>query len=114
MNGLVYVVRYIGVDLPQDHVNAFHAYLANSELVFRKDVRLVAAGTDKDTAGRLLRYVLVGETFVNLQLLRDGVVMATDIPGGAVCADVFKAAEQAAVTAGRGLWASPTPMPTPR
>ncbi|HMD79948.1 MAG TPA: ABC transporter permease, partial [Anaerolineales bacterium] len=40
MNDLVYVVRYIGVEVPQDSVNAMNAFLDNSELVFRKDVIL--------------------------------------------------------------------------
>ncbi|MCI0551345.1 MAG: ABC transporter permease subunit, partial [Anaerolineae bacterium] len=80
MNELVYVVRYIGVDAPQDSVNFMNAYLDNSELVFKRDVTLIADAADKDANGRMLRYVLVGDTFVNRQLLQDGWGKAIDVP----------------------------------
>ena len=114
INDLVYVVRYIGVTVPQDHQNAFQAYLENSELVYHKNVRLIADHVEKDPSGRLLRYVLVGEMFVNQQLLEHGHGMAVDIPDGAACAEIFKDAEQAAREGARGLWAEATPVPTPR
>ena len=112
-DGLVYVVRYIGVDSPKDGANAFQAYLTNSELVFRKDVTLIADDVDKDPAGRLLRYVLVGDTFVNLKLLEVGYGIAADSPHAYSCAETFRAAERSAAQSGRGLWAAPTPVPTP-
>ena len=114
MDGLVYVVRFIGVSLPQDDRNAFQAYLETSELVFRKDITLIGDAMDKDANGRLLRYVLVGNAFVNLQLLQDGLAMAVDNPPGASCAEIFKTAERTAMESGRGIWAAPTPVPTPR
>ena len=113
MDDLVYVVRYIGVDLPQDQRNAFQAYLANSDLVFRKDITLIADTVDKDSSGRLLRYVLVGETFVNQQLLQSGLGMAAALSPDFSCTVAFQAAESSAVQAGRGMWAAPTPVPTP-
>ena len=111
MNDLVYVVRYIGVDVPQDDINAMKSYLDNSELVFQKDVTLIGDMTDKDVNGRLLRYVLVGDTFVNLQLLEDGQGHAIDIPPNSSCVQVFKAAEESAIQSARGIWAVPTPSP---
>jgi endonuclease YncB( thermonuclease family) len=114
MDGLVYVVRLIGVQIPQDEQNAFRAYLKTSELIFRKDVILIADHVDKDANGRLLRYVLVGDTFVNLHLLQDGLGMAVDTLPDAACAEVFRAAEQRAIESGRGIWAAPTPVPTLR
>ena len=111
MNDLVYVVRYIGMDLPQDDLNAMNSYFENSELVFQKDVTLVADVLDKDTNGRLLRYVLVGDTFVNLLLLQDGQGHAIDFPPNSSCSQVFKAAEESAIQSARGIWAVPTPSP---
>ena len=111
MNDLVYVVRYIGVDVPQDDVNAMNSYLDNSDLVFRKDVILIADSVDKDANGRLLRYVLVGDTFVNLKLLADGQGMVVDVPPNSSCAQVFKAAEESAIQSARGMWAVPTLSP---
>ena len=109
MNDLVYVVRYIGVDVPQDEVNVMDAYLDNSELVFRKDVTLIADAMDKDSNGRLLRYVMVGDTFVNLQLLQDGWGKTVKVPPNSSCAQVFKAAEESAIQSAKGMWAVPTP-----
>ena len=109
MNDLVYVVGYIGVDVPQDEVNAMDAYLDNSELVFRKDVTLIADVLDKDPSGRLLRYVLVGDTFVNLQILEDGWGKAVDTPPNSSCAQTFKAAEEFAIQSAVGMWATPVP-----
>jgi endonuclease YncB( thermonuclease family) len=109
MNELVYVVRYIGVDVPQDSVNSRNAYLDNSELVFRKDVTLIADAADKDADGRLLRYVLIGDTFVNLQLIQDGWGKAIDIPPNSSCAQTFKAAQESALQSAHGIWATPVP-----
>ncbi|HXQ38158.1 MAG TPA: ABC transporter permease subunit, partial [Anaerolineales bacterium] len=111
MNDLVYVVRYIGVDVPQDDVNAMNAYLDNLALVFRKDVILIADVMDKDANRRLLRYILVGDTFVNLQLLEEGQGMAVDVPPNSSCAIQFKAAEESAIQSALGIWAAPTPAP---
>lgn len=112
MNDLVYVVRYIGVAMPPDDANAMDAYLDNSDLVFRKDVILIADGMDKDSSGRLLRYVLVGDTFVNRQLLQDGWGRAVDVPPNSSCAHTFKAAEESAIQSAQGMWAT-VPTSTP-
>ncbi|NOG48825.1 MAG: hypothetical protein HND48_04710 [Chloroflexi bacterium] len=45
---------------------------ANRALVERQTVRLVADVSDTDRFGRLLRYVYVGDTFVNQQLIAEG------------------------------------------
>lgn len=113
MDGLVYVVRYLGMHVPQDEQNAFDAYLENSDLVFRKDVVLIADGADKDSNGRLLRYVFVGDTFVNRQLLQEGLGLAVGVPEDFSCAAAFKAAENSARQSAFGLWAASTPVPTP-
>ena len=111
MNVLVYVVRYIGVDGPQDSLNSRNAYLDNSDLVFRKDVTLIADAANKDAEGRLLRYVLIGDTFVNLQLLQNGWGKAADVPPNSSCTQAFKAAEEIAIQSAVGMWAVPTPAP---
>ena len=109
MNELVHVVRYIGVEVPQDDIHAMNAYLDNSELVFRKDVILIADVVDKDASGRLLRYVLMGDTFVNLQLLQDGWGKAVDTPPNSSCTQIFEAAEESAIQSAIGIWATPVP-----
>jgi endonuclease YncB( thermonuclease family) len=98
--------------VPQNDINVMNAYLDNSELVFRKDVTLIADVIDKDANGRLLRYVLSGEVFVNLQLLQDGWGKALDIPPNSSCTQTFKSAEAFAIQSAQGMWAT-VPTSTP-
>lgn len=111
MNDLVYVVRYLGVETPRDTQNSREAYLKNSALVFQKNVTLIADEVDKDPDGRLLRYVLVGDMSVNLQLLQEGLARVADSPSGIACMEEFRTAQQMATQSARGLWAAPTPVP---
>ena len=107
-------MRYIGIAVPKyDEVQELFgeaAMLRNSNLVFGKDVSLVKDVSDKDPAGRLLRYVLVGDTFVNLELARAGLATAANVSPDTACTQAFGEAEQAARHAQVGRWAA---MPTP-
>jgi len=112
IDGLVYVVRYIGVSAPQDTVNGEKARLENVNLVFGKDIVLIVDQSDKDANGRLLRYVLVDDTFVNFKLIQLGLGSALDTPPDSACYQVFKQAEKSA--AGAPISGStPTQIPTP-
>jgi endonuclease YncB( thermonuclease family) len=105
MNDKVYVVRYIGIAAPDaESPYSQAASMRNGELVFARDITLIRDVTDKDASGYLLRYVLVGETFVNLELIQLGLATAIDSAPDSACADVFKSAEQAAIAAQIGLW----------
>lgn len=113
-DGLVYVVRYIGIAVPKyDGVKEPYGEVAmsrNSNLVYGKDVSLVQDVSEKDPAGRLLRYVLVGNIFVNLELARAGFATAANVAPDTACAQAFSEAEQAARRAQAGRWAA-TPTP---
>jgi endonuclease YncB( thermonuclease family) len=74
-------VRYIGIDTPElnkpgsadDECLAWAARLKNMELLNSGSLELVSdSGADKDTYGRLLRYVYVNGVFVNVELARLG------------------------------------------
>jgi endonuclease YncB( thermonuclease family) len=110
---LVYVVRYTGVDAPADAPQADKALQKNADLVFAKDVTLFADVSDKDPRGRLLRYVLVGNIFVNLEMIQGGYGAAVSLPPDVSCDEMFKLAQQSAMEAKKGIWA-PTPTATPR
>ena len=116
-DNLVYVVRYIGIDVPKyDSVKEPYgdaAMFKNSNLVFGKEVSLVKDVSDKDPVGRLLRYVLVGDTFVNLELAQDGFATAVDIAPDTACSQAFKDAEQAARQAQVGRWIPTATHPSP-
>ncbi|MEL6405043.1 MAG: thermonuclease family protein [Chloroflexota bacterium] len=73
INGTEYRVRYVGVNTPErDEVCYADATQANADMVEGEIVRLVRDTADTDRFGRLLRYIYVGETFVNRQLVADG------------------------------------------
>lgn len=70
---VTYRVRYIGVNTPEnDEVCYREASEANRVLVAGQQVRLERDESNTDRYGRLLRYVYVGDSFVNEVLVRDG------------------------------------------
>lgn len=118
MNGSVYPVRYIGMDTPElpHECYAREATDKNCELVLHKTVRLEKDVRETDHYGRMLRYVYVGDTFVNAELVRLGYAMVYTVPPDVKYADYFLQLQQEARDARRGLWSAcawpPTPSPT--
>lgn len=101
-------VRYIGIDSPERGV-CFEdeATAANAALVEGRDVLLEAdIENDRDSFGRLLRYVHVDGLFVNEELVRLGVAEATTRFPERAYRDVLLAAEAEAKAEGRGLWSA--------
>jgi endonuclease YncB( thermonuclease family) len=93
----VYVVRYIGIDVPDtSEPDGTEAAFKNADLVFQKEITLIPDQTDKDSRGRLLRYVLVGDTFVNYELVAQGFARVVGEPPNSTCADLFRGAGQQA------------------
>jgi micrococcal nuclease len=73
LNGQRVRVRYIGVNTPErDEACYSEASAANAALVEGKTVTLVKDQSETDSFGRLLRYIYVGDTFVNAQLVARG------------------------------------------
>ena len=104
-DGKAVKVRLEGIDCPERKQDfGTKAKQATSDLVFGKDVRVVDNGTDryKRTIGR----VFVGETDVNLELVRAG--LAWHYKAYSSEAALAKA-EAGARTAQRGLWTAPSP-----
>ena len=104
-------VRYIGVDTPESvapdqPVECFgrRASAANARLVEGKQVRLVFDQELRDTYGRLLAYVYVGDVLVNAELVKRGFARTLEIAPNTAKADLFERLEVAAGRAGRGLW----------
>jgi endonuclease YncB( thermonuclease family) len=111
IDGLVYQVRYLGVQTPAEGNFAPAASAINSRMTLFKDATLFKDSQDADPVGRLLRYVKVEDTFVNLELIQQGLATVADQPADFSCRQVFKAAEQAAVAAQIGIWKI-TPAPS--
>lgn len=108
IDGITFTVRYIGMDAPEYGKNKAYysneARLKNAELVYAREITLFTDGAQTDPDGRLLRYVKVGETFVNLELVRLGFARIT--PGSA-CETVFQSAQDLASANKTGLWGKP-------
>jgi micrococcal nuclease len=115
MSGKKYTVRYIGIDTPETvdprtTIQPFgpEASAANKELVDGRVVKLEKDISETDKYGRLLRYVYVGELFINAELLRLGYAQVTTYPPDVKYVDLFLQLQREARDAGRGLWGSPT------
>jgi micrococcal nuclease len=104
-------LRYIGIDTPEtvdpkQPVQCFgkEATAKNKELVEGKKVRLETDVSNEDRFGRLLRYVYVGETFVNEYLVKEGFARASSYPPDIKYQDKLSVAEKAARDLNKGLW----------
>jgi len=101
-------VRYIGVDTPEvsGKVECYgrEATQKNRELVEGKRVRLEKDVSETDRYGRLLRYVYVGDTFVNAELVREGYAQAATYPPDVKYQELFTRLQREAREAKRGLW----------
>jgi len=106
-------VRYIGIDTPETvhpekPVEYFgkEATQKNRELVQGKRVYLEKDIQDKDKYGRLLRYVWVGDTMVNAELIGLGYAYSYTYPPNVKYQKLFLQLEKEAREQGRGLWAN--------
>jgi micrococcal nuclease len=112
IGGVAYTVRYIGIDVPRFKPVADYfgqeADFKNAEFVFAKVVTLIPDVKDRDEAGRLLRYVKVGDVFVNLEMVIQGFASASS--GTFACEQTFRTAGLTATKAQIGIW-KPTPTP---
>jgi endonuclease YncB( thermonuclease family) len=113
-DGNTYSVRYIGIDAPEGERPFYMESLnANSDLVLNREVFLLKDISDTDQYDRLLRYVMAGNIFVNLELVRMGFAEAEDYPPDSACADTFSMVENEARIDQNGMWiATQTPAPS--
>lgn len=106
-------VRYIGIDTPEtvDPRKALQCFgkeasEQNKKLVLGKVVKLVRDVSETDKYGRLLRYVYLGNNFINQTLVAEGFARATSYPPDIKFQDLFANAEKKARENNLGLWAS--------
>jgi len=99
------VVRYIGIDAPEKNEALYlQAQKANEELVRGKSVILEKDISDKDSHGRLLRYVYMDGIFVNAELVRAGFADAKSYLPDVKYQAYLEAVEKEARQTRRGLW----------
>lgn len=106
IGGMAFEVRYIGIDSPEasDPLGA-EATEVNRSLVEHNTVQLVKDTSELDDSDRLLRYVYVGELFVNAEIVRLGYARAVSYPPNVTHDDLLAQMELEARQAGVGLWA---------
>jgi endonuclease YncB( thermonuclease family) len=104
---VTYRVRYVGVNTPErDEVCYTDALQANEALVSGQVVRMEIDQSNTDRYGRLLRYVYVGDVFVNERLVSDGYAEAVLYEPDDRYFDQFSAIEQEAAQANLGCHAT--------
>lgn len=106
-------VRYIGIDTPElkdtrEKVQCFGEEAAefNKKLVEGKRVRLEKDVSETDKFGRLLRYVFIGNVFVNDHLVRQGYASVATFPPDVKYQEQFRQAQKEARENNRGLWSA--------
>ena len=105
-------IRYILVDTPEitngkNDCYGDEARDFNHMLVTGRDVVLTYDDECRDTYGRLLAYVSVGETEVNRTLLEDGYACVLHIsPNGDDRVAEYQQLEDMAKTSGVGMWSA--------
>jgi micrococcal nuclease len=97
-------VRLLGINAPEKGYS-FEKESKDrlSMLILGKEVRLESDFEDKDRFGRLLRYVFVGDTFVNVQLVKEGLATVY-MESGLKYEDDLNDAEYYAKINALGIW----------
>lgn len=87
-------VRLIGINAPESYEKSSDTSKAKlEELVSGKEIRLEKDVTNLDQYGRLLRYVYVGNLFVNLEMVKLGLAMPYPYPPDMKYAEIIAAAQ---------------------
>ena len=118
IGGTIYKVRYIGIDTPEldDERPEFcalaqEATRLNRQLVEGETVRLEKDISETDKYERLLRYVYVGDTFVNAELVRQGLAWAKAYEPDIRHQGILEEAEAEARQDKVGIWQESQPSP---
>jgi len=105
IDGEQFSLRYIGMDTPETGAPGGSAATDfNRSLVEGKTVTLIKDSSEVDRYDRLLRYVFVGDIFVNNELIRAGYATSGSWPPDTSCDGQFKQTYQTALANGVGLW----------
>jgi endonuclease YncB( thermonuclease family) len=98
-------IRLIGVDAPEfsqpyslDSKNYLENLILNREVLLEKDK------TNEDRYGRLLRYVYLGDEFINEKIVRNGYANIYSYPPNITYENLFIKAEKLAKNEELGFW----------
>lgn len=105
LNGQEFRVRYIGMNTPERDEPCYEeAANANRALVENQIVMMTRDVSETDPNGRLLRYIYVGDVFVNAQLVAAGWAEARRYEPDDAQYDYFDSLEAIAAAQGLGCW----------
>lgn len=102
-----FAVRYIGIDAPEnenDDPAGLRSMQFNRDMVDGKTVSLYRDQSETDQFGRLLRYVFVNDTFVNMEMVRQGYAVSYLYEPDTSCAEDINQANQTARAGVLGNW----------
>jgi len=101
------MVRYIGINAPEikkAECFAIEAKMKNQDLILGKTIKLEKDVSEKDSHGRLLRYVYIDNLFINLFLVEEGCALSSVWPPDLKYEELFDQAEEKAKEQEKGLW----------
>lgn len=113
--GDIFLVQYLGLSVPEkEDYFGIYAHYKSVELVVDQWVTLVSGQNGQDAGEYLQRYLFVGDTFVNHELIRQGFAYAESGTPADACADTFEHAQNQAQLSPAGMWKpTNTPWPSP-
>jgi micrococcal nuclease len=106
-NDKQYSVRFIGINAPETYPKQYFSIEATErtiELLEGKSITLVKDISNTDQYGRLLRYILLEDVFINQLLVNEGYALAATFPPDIACAELFAEAQESARLNNNGLW----------
>lgn len=107
IDGLTYRVKSLGLIAPLPGSQYFNTSKQASAELTAKSVTLISGPVDKDPSGSLLRYILAGDTFTNIELIKLGYAAYDHSdPMDANCQPVFQSVFDTALLSGVGAWAA--------
>nr|MBI5455814.1 thermonuclease family protein [Candidatus Levybacteria bacterium] len=99
------IIRYLGINSPEKtDPFFFQALEKNKALVLGKEVFLEPDITQKDRYQRSLYYVYLGSTFVNLEIVKNGLAVSQTLPPDVKYQDKILEAQRQARQNCLGLW----------
>lgn len=101
------IVRYIGIDAPELRLGECFSTEStefNRNLVEGRMVKLVKDKSDIDVYGRKLRYIYVGEIFVNEHLVSGGYARSASYLPDVAYQGKLAESEIIAIEGGKGMW----------
>ena len=99
------IVRLIGINGPEKGEKCYEEAVRRlKELIEDKEITLERDVDNSDTYGRLLRYVFLNDTFINQELVKDGLAVVYIVGNNKKYEAKLKESEMKAIRTGGCMW----------